>query len=77
MDLMVGLRKRLADVTGITFIPLASCMDREYGFGQVMTQVNPRCAVEVPMPEESVHPVASGYYQMADLMYSTYCGVLS
>lgn len=77
MDLMVGLRKRLADVTGITFIPLASCMDREYGFGQVLTKVNPRCAVEVPMPEESVHPVASGYYQMADLMYSTYCGVLS
>lgn len=77
MDLAVGLRSSLANVTGVYFIPLASCMDREYGFGQVMTKVNPRSSVEVPMPAESVHPQASGYYQMADLMYSFYCGVLS
>lgn len=77
MDLMAGLRESLANVTGLYFIPLASCMDREYDFGQVMTKVNPRSDVEVPMPAESVHPTAIGYYQMADLMYSTYCGVLS
>jgi hypothetical protein len=52
-------------------------MDREYDFGQVMTKVNPRSTVEVPMPAESVHPTNVGYYQMADLMYSYYCGILN
>jgi len=77
MELALGLRNSLANVSGIYFVPLMSCMDREYNFGQVMTKVNPRSSVEIPMPEESVHPQAVGYYQMADLMYSTYCGVLS
>ena len=77
MELALGLRNSLADVSGVYFIPLISCMDREYDFGQVMTKANPRSSVEIPMPVESVHPQAVGYYQMADLMYSTYCGVLS
>ena len=77
MDLMVGLRESLANVTGVYIIPLASCMDREYDFGQAMTKVNPRSTVEIPMPKESVHPTVIGYYQMADLMYSFYCGILS
>lgn len=77
MDLAIGLGKALANVSGVYFIPLISCMDREYSFGQVATQVNPRCSVTVDMPAESIHPQACGYYQMADLMYSTYCGVLS
>ena len=76
-DLMKGLLNELGGVTGIYFIPLATCMDREYGFGQVATAVNPRSTVTVNMPAESVHPQASGYYQMADLMYSYYCGVLN
>lgn len=77
MELALGLRNSLANVSGIYFVPLMSCMDREYDFGQVMTKVNPRSSVEIPMPVESVHPQAVGYYQMADIMYSTYCGVLS
>lgn len=77
MDLMIGLRDSLANISGVYIIPLAPCMDREYNFGQVMTKVNPRSTVEIPMPNESVHPQAPGYYQMADLMYSYYCGVLS
>ena len=28
------------------------------------------------VPEESVHPKGQGYYQMADVFYSAYCGVL-
>ena len=76
MGLMAALRSALEGYTGVYMIPLATCMDREYGFGQVMTKVNPRSTVEVAMPEESVHPSVVGYYQFADLMYSTYCGVL-
>ncbi len=76
MQLMINLRKELADYTGVYMIPLASCMDREYNFGQTMTKVNPRSTVEVAMPTESVHPQVPGYLQMADLMYSFYCGVL-
>ena len=77
MELALGLRNSLANVSGVYFIPLMSCMDREYDFGQVMTKVNPRSSIEIPMPKESVHPQAVGYYQMADLMYSAYCGVLN
>jgi lysophospholipase L1-like esterase len=77
MDLMKSLKTALASCTGVYIIPLASCMDREYDFGHVMTKVNPRSNVEVAMPVERIHPQASGYYQMADLMYSFYCGVLS
>lgn len=76
MDLMKLLKTALATYTDVYMIPLACCMDREYDFGQVMTKVNPRSTVEVPMPTESIHPQAPGYYQMADLMYSTYCGIL-
>ena len=76
IDLMVALRESLKSMTGVYLIPLATCMDREYDFGQEMTKVNPRSTVEVPMPKERIHPQAPGYYQMADVMYSTYCGVL-
>lgn len=77
MDLMKSLKAALSAITGVYIIPLASCMDREYDFGQVMTKVNPRSDVEVAMPVERIHPQAVGYYQMADLMYSFYCGVLN
>ena len=77
MGLMKGLKTALSGMTKVYIIPLATCMDREYNFGQVMTKVNPRSDVEIPMPVERIHPQAVGYYQMADLMYSFYCGLLS
>lgn len=77
MDLMTGLSASLKGVSGVYLVPLATCMDREYDFGQVATPVNPRCAVTVDMPAESVHPQPCGYYQMADVMYSAFCGVLT
>ena len=77
IELMKGLRESLKNITGVYLVPLGSCMDREYDFGQVMTKVNPRSTVEVPMPNERIHPQAPGYYQMADVMYSIYCGVLN
>ena len=76
MDLMKGLRTALSGITNVYIIPLATCMDREYNFGQVMTKANPRSSVEIAMPVERIHPQAPGYYQMADLMYSFYCGLL-
>ena len=76
-DLMKGLYKSLKSVSKVYFIPLATCMDREYDFGAVPTRVNPRSDITIPMPAESVHPQAPGYYQMADLMYSFYCGLLT
>lgn len=77
IELMKGLREALAGKSGVYLIPLASCMDREYSFGQVATKVNPRSDIEINMPSESVHPQNVGYYQMADLLYSTYCGLMS
>ena len=76
MDLMVLLREKLKGYSNLYLIPLAPCMDREYDFGQVMTKVNPRSDVEIPMPYDSVHPRDPGYYQIADVLYSYICGTL-
>ena len=50
--------------------------DTDYNFGNKTVKANPRAAQEVLVPEESVHPQGQGYYQMADVFYSAYCGVL-
>ena len=73
---MIALNGALAGVPGVTFIPLATCHDSAYNFGAVETKVNPRAVQTALMPAESVHPAAQGYWQMADVMFSAYCGVL-
>ena len=76
MALANYLRDRLPQITGVTVIPLCLMHDTEYNFGSKTVKANPRAAQEVLVPEESVHPQGQGYYQMADVFYSTYCGVL-
>lgn len=77
MDLMIKLDNALSESTGVYMINLAITHDYEYNFGAVETPVNPRATQTELMPTEGVHPQAQGYYQMADVIYSTYCGVLS
>ena len=61
----------------VTLVPLASCMDREYDFGMVEVSVNPRSTVKEYIPSQYTHPQEVGYLQIADVLYSAYCGVLS
>ena len=76
MALANYLRDRLPQIAGVTVIPLCLMHDTDYNFGNKTVKANPRAAQEVLVPEESVHPQGQGYYQMADVFYSAYCGVL-
>jgi len=77
-NLMSKLYELLESYTDVYMIPLATCMDRENNFGQISTPVNPRLTdVTINIPAESVHPQSAGYFQMADVMFSTYCGTLN
>ena len=77
MNLQNRLAELFADYDNVYIIPLSVCMDREYNFGQKEVVVNPRSSVTIKIPNESVHPQEPGYMQMADVMYSAYCGVLN
>lgn len=77
INLMNALREPLSQIANVHVIPLALMHDTEYNFGQKEVTVNPRSDIKQNVPIESVHPQASGYYQMADVFYSAYCGVLN
>lgn len=61
--------------------PVGFTHDSKYNFGNTKVAVNPRLEVTETvyelMPSDSVHPQTSGYYQMADTIYSTICAVVS
>ena len=62
----------------VTIVPVATCMDREYDFGQVVVPVNPRLStVTETIPSQYTHPQSAGYLQMADAMFSVYCAKLN
>lgn len=75
MNLMKTLDKLLDGYAGVHMINLALTHDSEYNFGAEETPVNPRAAQTEFMPKESVHPQEQGYYQMADVIFSTMAGV--
>mgnify|MGYP002511187321 CR=1 FL=1 len=76
MDLMKRVDAMLGSYANLHIINLAISHDSEYNFGAVPTPVNPRASQIEPMPIEAVHPQVQGYYQIADILFSAYCGVL-
>lgn len=76
MDLMVKLDALLQDYENVHMINLAVSHDSEYNFGAVEEPVNPRAVQTQLVPVEAVHPQQQGYFQMADVMFSVFCGVL-
>lgn len=75
-NLMKSLNETFSNYSNLYFINLALTHDTEYNFGRVETSVNPRSAIKEVVPYDSVHPVQEGYLQMADVMFSTFCGTL-
>ncbi len=71
-NLMVRLNTLLKDYQKLFFIPLSLCHDSENNYGSVAVPVNPRSSQTEIFPSESVHPQAEGYYQFADVIFSTY-----
>ena len=76
MDYVTRLYKACKDMVGVYFIPQTICFDSEYNYGSVETAVNPRANITEKLPVEAVHPQDYGYYQMADIVYSTFCAVI-
>lgn len=71
LNLCIKLTELMGDYENLHFVPLATCHDSEYNYGAVETPVNPRAAQTVEMPIEAVHPQAQGYYQIADVVFSS------
>jgi len=71
LNLCIKLTELMGDYTNLHFVPLATCHDSEYNYGSVETPVNPRAAQTVDLPIEAVHPQAQGYYQIADVVFSS------
>lgn len=73
MDYVTKLYKSCKDMVGVYFIPQTICFDSEYNYGSVDYPVNPRATITEKLPVEAVHPQDYGYFQMADIVYSTIC----
>jgi hypothetical protein len=74
-NLMVALNEALNNYTNLYFIPVALTHDSENNFkSNTATPVNPRSSITEVIDAEATHPSPrnDGYFQMADIMFSTY-----
>ena len=88
-NLMIGLEKRLADYENVYFIPLALCHDSDNNFGKQTVKLNSRSKETITIPHDSIHPNKAGedgstygydivgYLQFADIMFSTFSGLIN
>lgn len=72
--LMQELSERLADYEDLYLVPAGISMDSEYNYEQVEVAVNPYSEITEKYESDPVHPAKAGYYQIADVMFSTFCG---
>lgn len=76
-----SLGEMLDGYDNVYIAPVGFTHDSKYNFGNTKVAVNPRLEVTETvyelMPSDSVHPLNSGYYQMADTIYSTICAISS
>lgn len=72
MNLETALYNELKDMEDVFFIPVASTHDSEYNFPYEEVPVNPYLPdITTKEYTDCVHPSKAGYYQMADIIYST------
>jgi hypothetical protein len=72
-NLMVKLNELLSGYSNLHFIPIALTHDSEFNFGSTQVPVNPRAFQTESQAIEATHPQEQGYFQMADIIYSTWC----
>lgn len=75
-DLMRYLAEELADEKNVYLVPAGISMDSAYAFETEERAVNPYSVVTESVAIDAVHPADSGYYQIADTIYSTLCGTM-
>lgn len=76
MYLVKKVDELLSSYSSVHIVPIAFTHDSEYNYGSVETPVNPRAIQKEYLPSEAAHPQPQGYYQMADAMFSVYCGTI-
>ena len=73
-NLMVDLSEKLADYEDVYLVPAGISMDSEYNYDSSEQAVNPYSESTEIYESDPVHPNKAGYYQIADVMFSTFCG---
>lgn len=76
-NLMEYVNEGLGAYINVYAVPVALCHDSEHNYGAKEAPVNPRSTIMEVYPIESVHPQNPGYYQIADIVYSTLCGCIN
>ena len=88
-SLMVSLVEKFTDYKNVYFIPLALCHDSENNFGKQKISLNSRSQEIIIIPADSIHPNKTGedasiygydivgYLQIADIMFSTFSGLIN
>ena len=71
MNLEIGLYEALQDYDNVFFVPVAATHDSEYNYPYEEVPVNPHSEETFKQYTDCVHPTTAGYYQMADIMFST------
>ena len=74
--LMGYLAKELANEKNVYLVPAGISMDSAHAFIMEERTVNPYSDITEAVAVDAVHPAASGYYQIADTIYSTLCGTV-
>ncbi len=75
-NLMTYLADALADEKNVYLVPAAISVDSEYVFATEERPVNPYSEETETYATDPVHPMESGYYQIADTIYSTMCATM-
>lgn len=70
-NLQERLLADLGSYPNLYMIPISTCHDSEFNFGQVATPVNPRATQIELMPSQATHPQLQGYNQIADIIFSS------
>ena len=76
-QLMQKLTEKLEDEKNVYLVPAGISMDSAYAFTMEERKVNPYSDITESVAVDAVHPTAMGYYQIADVIYSTLCGTVS
>ena len=76
-----SINEMVGSYDNVYIAPVGATHDSKYNFGNVKKAVNPRLEATENIfelyPSDSVHPQNSGYYQMADTIYSTICAIIN
>ena len=76
-NLMVGLSEKLANYEDLYLVPAGISMDAEYNYESEDVATNPYSENTEIYELDPVHPNKAGYYQIADVMFSTFCGTMN